>query len=192
MARTPSTMLELGTRRAFDLPNYNTGTGEERVSVRDAAGPRGCWSCSSATTALRHPRRRRTRPPRARRQGSRHRGCRHQRQRHPQTPADAPVHMTGSRETGLHFPYLFDETREVAKATKPPARPTSSSSMPTSTSPTGASSTTPVGLRRAHHGKDLRRAINAVVAGEDVGTDQKPSMGCNIKWKPGNEPDYFG
>ena len=40
-------------------------------------------------------------------------------------------------------------------------------------------------------GSDLRRAIDAVLQGRSVGEDQKPSMGCNIKWKPGNEPSYF-
>jgi len=40
-------------------------------------------------------------------------------------------------------------------------------------------------------GEDLRRAIDAVLAGRSVDTNQKPSLGCNIKWKPGNEPAYF-
>lgn len=40
-------------------------------------------------------------------------------------------------------------------------------------------------------GLDLRSALNAVLAGEKVNSNQKPSIGCNIKWKPGNEPDYF-
>jgi hypothetical protein len=40
-------------------------------------------------------------------------------------------------------------------------------------------------------GKDLRAALDAVLAGRAVPAKQKPSMGCNIKWKPGNEPDYF-
>ena len=40
-------------------------------------------------------------------------------------------------------------------------------------------------------GEDLRAALEAVLAGEEVDPRQKPSMGCNIKWKPGNEPDYF-
>jgi thiol-disulfide isomerase/thioredoxin len=39
-------------------------------------------------------------------------------------------------------------------------------------------------------GADLRAAIGAVLAGEPVSGEQEPSMGCNIKWKPGNEPDY--
>ena len=40
-------------------------------------------------------------------------------------------------------------------------------------------------------GKDLRAAIDAVLKGEPVTTNQKASIGCNIKWKKGNEPDYF-
>ena len=40
-------------------------------------------------------------------------------------------------------------------------------------------------------GKDLRAAIDAVLAGKKANEAQRPSMGCNIKWKPGNEPDYF-
>lgn len=41
-------------------------------------------------------------------------------------------------------------------------------------------------------GQDLRQAIEAVLADKPVDANQKPSIGCNIKWKPGNEPDYFG
>jgi hypothetical protein len=41
-------------------------------------------------------------------------------------------------------------------------------------------------------GKDLRDAVDAVLAGRPVSTHQRPSMGCNIKWKPGNAPEYFG
>jgi hypothetical protein len=40
-------------------------------------------------------------------------------------------------------------------------------------------------------GKDLRAALDAVLAGKPVPANQKPSIGCNIKWKSGNEPDYF-
>lgn len=41
-------------------------------------------------------------------------------------------------------------------------------------------------------GKDLRTAIDAVLGGKSLSEEQKPSIGCNIKWKPGNEPNYFG
>jgi peroxiredoxin len=40
-------------------------------------------------------------------------------------------------------------------------------------------------------GADLRAAIDALLAGQPVSQDQKPSLGCNIKWKPGNEPEYY-
>jgi hypothetical protein len=40
-------------------------------------------------------------------------------------------------------------------------------------------------------GKDLRAALDAVLAGKPVAIEQHPSMGCNIKWKSGQEPDYF-
>jgi hypothetical protein len=41
-------------------------------------------------------------------------------------------------------------------------------------------------------GADLRAAINAVLQGKNIPPEQKPSIGCNIKWKQGNEPDYTG
>jgi peroxiredoxin len=41
-------------------------------------------------------------------------------------------------------------------------------------------------------GQDLRQAINAVLEDLEMSGEQKPSIGCNIKWKPGNQPDYFG
>ena len=40
-------------------------------------------------------------------------------------------------------------------------------------------------------GRDLRAAIDAVLAGQAVSTDQKPSIGCNIKWRRGDEPRYY-
>lgn len=40
-------------------------------------------------------------------------------------------------------------------------------------------------------GRDLRAALDAVLAGQPVSADQQPSIGCNIKWKPGNQPEYF-
>ncbi len=40
-------------------------------------------------------------------------------------------------------------------------------------------------------GKDLRAALDSALAGKKISEDQKPGIGCNIKWKPGQEPDYF-
>ena len=41
-------------------------------------------------------------------------------------------------------------------------------------------------------GKDLRAALDAVLEGKPVAAEQKPSLGCNIKWRAGNEPEYYG
>ncbi len=108
-------------------------------------------------------------------------------------PADSPEQMVReSEERGYGFPYLFDETQEVAKAYRAACTPDFyvfdadrrlvyrgqlDDSRPDSGIPvTGA---------------DLRRAVDAVLAGEPVPEAQQPSIGCNIKWRPGNEPDYF-
>ncbi|QDL11449.1 thioredoxin family protein [Brasilonema octagenarum UFV-E1] len=48
------------------------------------------------------------------------------------------------------------------------------------------------GNGKAVTGRDLRAAIDAVLSGQRVTDNQMPSIGCNIKWKPGNEPSYFG
>ncbi|HVO33599.1 MAG TPA: thioredoxin family protein, partial [Elusimicrobiota bacterium] len=40
-------------------------------------------------------------------------------------------------------------------------------------------------------GKDLRAAMDSLLSGKPVAADQRPAIGCNIKWKPGNEPTYF-
>jgi hypothetical protein len=47
------------------------------------------------------------------------------------------------------------------------------------------------GNDRPNDGRDLRAAMDHLIAGTPVSLDQKPSLGCNIKWKPGSAPDYF-
>jgi peroxiredoxin len=107
-------------------------------------------------------------------------------------PEDGPEGMIQeARAADYTFPYLFDETQEVAKAFKAACTPDLflfdaggtlvyrgqfDSSRPRSAVPvTGA---------------DIRSAATAVLVGNPVSIDQKPSIGCNIKWKRGNEPDY--
>jgi len=92
-------------------------------------------------------------------------------------PDDAPERIAEmARE--LPFPLLYDETQEVAKAYR-------------------AACTPDLFLFDSQHnnrpltGRDLRAAIDAVLAGKPVKSDQRASIGCNIKWKPGNEPDYY-
>ena len=108
-------------------------------------------------------------------------------------PADSPEQMVHEAEDrGYTFPYLYDETQEVAKAYRAACTPDfflfdrdrrlvyrgqfDSSRPDSGTAPTGS---------------DLRAALDAVLAGKKPSEKQTPSIGCNIKWIPGKEPDYF-
>jgi peroxiredoxin len=109
-------------------------------------------------------------------------------------PADAPERMREERQAvGWTFPYLYDETQEVARAYRAACTPDiflfdgerrlvyrgqfDGSRPGNGVAPTGA---------------DLRAALDAVLQGQPAPAEQRPSMGCNIKWKPGNEPEWFG
>jgi peroxiredoxin len=108
-------------------------------------------------------------------------------------PADSPARMAEeAKAAGYLFPYLYDESQAVAKAYRAACTPDFylfdynqmlvyrgefDDSRPGNGTPVT--------------GKALRSALDAVLAGKPVSPQQKPSLGCNIKWKPGNEPDYF-
>ena len=108
-------------------------------------------------------------------------------------PQDSPEQMVHEAEQrGYVFPYLFDDDQAVAQSYHAACTPDffvfdkdqklvyrgqmDSSRPKTDTEPTG---------------EDLRAALDAVLAGESPADEQTPSIGCNIKWKEGNEPDYF-
>ena len=108
-------------------------------------------------------------------------------------PQDGPDHMAELvREMGWKFPFLLDRTQEAGRAYHAACTPDFfvfdaarclryrgqlDDSRPSNGRPvTGA---------------DLRAAIDAVMSGKAAAAEQRPSIGCNIKWKPGNEPDYF-
>ncbi len=105
-------------------------------------------------------------------------------------PDDRPELMAQEARTrGYTFPYLVDETQEVAKAYSASCTPdfflfdaenqlVYRGQLDDSRPESGLPAT----------GADLRAALNAVLESRPVPEDQKPSMGCNIKWKPGNEP----
>ena len=106
-------------------------------------------------------------------------------------PDDAPEKLAEiARELG--FPLLYDESQEVAKAYRAACTPDFflfdenrrlvyrgqlDDSRPGNNMPLT--------------GRDLGAAIDAVLSGKPVSQEQRASIGCNIKWKPGNEPDYF-
>jgi hypothetical protein len=108
-------------------------------------------------------------------------------------PADSPEQMVHeSEQRGYPFAYLFDETQEVAKAYGAACTPDFylfdsnrklvyrgqlDSSRPDSGVPVT--------------GEDLRKAIDGLLGSQPIPELQRPSIGCNIKWRPGNEPEYF-
>lgn len=107
-----------------------------------------------------------------------------------QEPEDTPEGLREQVErVGFTFPYLIDESQDVAKAFKAACTPDfflfdgdrllayrgrMDGSRPRNDEPIT--------------GEDLRRAIEAVLEGKDIPGEQLPSMGCSISWKPGNEP----
>ncbi|MGD2134594.1 MAG: thioredoxin family protein [Gemmatimonadales bacterium] len=109
-------------------------------------------------------------------------------------PQDGPEHMkqlAGSE--GWTFPFLLDEDQEVAKKFRAACTPdfylfdgdhrlVYRGQLDDSRPDSGIPLT----------GNDLRAALDALLAGKPPLEEQKPSLGCNIKWKKGNEPEYFG
>ena len=93
---------------------------------------------------------------------------------------------------GYTFPYLFDEGQDVAKAYRAACTPDfflfdadRKLAYRGQLDDSRPSNSTPV------DGRDLRAALDALLDGEAPATNQQPSIGCNIKWIAGNEPDYF-
>jgi len=109
-------------------------------------------------------------------------------------PDDAPEAMAAeAEEAGYGFPYLVDETQEVAKSYGAACTPDfflfdGAQALVYRGQMDGSRPGNDVPVT----GEDLRRALDAVLAGRPVPEEQRPSLGCNIKWKPGNEPDYCG
>lgn len=109
-------------------------------------------------------------------------------------PEDAPTKLAEmARTLGFNFPLCYDEDQSTARryaaactpdffvydsAHKLAYRGQLDGSRPGNAEPVT--------------GRDLRAALDAVLAGRSAGAEQRPSMGCNIKWKAGNEPVFSG
>lgn len=109
-------------------------------------------------------------------------------------PDDSPEKMKAfAAANGFTFPYLFDEDQSVAKMYKASCTPDfflyDESRL---LAYRGQLDSSRPGNDEPNDGADLRAAIDAVLRGEQPSAEQMPSIGCNIKWKPGNEPEYFG
>jgi peroxiredoxin len=191
MAATPSTMLELGTA----LPPFRLrDLSGKAVTSSDFAGSKGvlvafiCPHCPY----VRHVRSEFARLAK----GFQERGVAVLAINSNDVtafPDDSPDGMRKEAdEVGYTFPYLFDEMQDVAKAFRAACTPDFflfdarqrlvyrgqfDDSRPKSEVPVT--------------GNDLKAAVDAVLAGKPVSADQRPSLGCNIKWKQGAEPEYF-
>ena len=192
MARTPSTMLPLGTQAPdFSLANVD-GRTVALADLKDAKALLVVFMCNHCPfvkhVAPELARLAKDYQPR----GVAVVGINSNDAIH--YPDDAPAKMVEeARNRGYIFPYLFDDSQQVAKAYRAACTPDFflfdksrqlvyrgqlDASRPESGIPvTGA---------------DLRAALDALLAGKAPSPDQKPSIGCNIKWKAGNEPDYYG
>ena len=108
-------------------------------------------------------------------------------------PADNPSKMRElARERDFHFPYLYDETQSVAKSYKAACTPDFFLfDHELSLYYRGRYDESRPGNGLPVNGLDLKGAVDQLLKGEPPTDSQHPSMGCNVKWKPGNEPDYF-
>ncbi len=192
MARTESTMLELGTQAPdFSLPDTN-GKQISLANFSEAKGLLVMFMCNHCPYVIH----------------LRDALAAFAKEYQPQGlavvginsndasnyPDDSPEKMAAEVATqGYTFPYLYDESQAVAKAYMAACTPDFflfdenkklvyrgqfDDSRPRNDIPVT--------------GVDLRSAVDALLNGDEIEEQQKPSMGCNIKWKPGNEPEYFG
>ena len=114
-------------------------------------------------------------------------------------PEDGPENLARqSMEKGWNFPYLLDLEQSFAKALRAACTPEFFlfSSIETTDNEKllryrGQLDDSRPGNKIPVSGKDLRLALNAVLDGGEVSHEQKPSIGCNIKWHPGKEPSWF-
>jgi thiol-disulfide isomerase/thioredoxin len=189
MARTPSTMLALGTKApAFSLPD----TEGNLVASEGAAGrPLLVMFLSNHCPFVKHIRAELARVGRDYGRDVFIVGINSNDA--VAYPDDSPAKMKEeTRLAGYTFPYLFDETQGVAKAFAAACTPDfflfdRAHSLVYRGQLDGSrpGNTVPV------TGTELRAALDALLAGRAIPSEQKPSLGCNIKWKPGANPSYW-
>jgi len=192
MARTESTMLELGTQAPdFNLPDTN-GNQVSLANFKDAKGMLVIFMCNHCPYVIHLRDALAELAKEYQAKGLAVVGINSNDASN--YPDDSPEKMAEEVATqGYTFPYLYDESQAVAKAYMAACTPDFflfdaeqklvyrgqfDDSRPRNDEPvTGA---------------DLRAAIDALLNGTAIPVEQKPSMGCNIKWKEANAPDYFG
>ena len=108
-------------------------------------------------------------------------------------PADGPEQMRReSTEQGYRFPYLLDADQSVAKAYRAACTPDFYVfDADRKLAYRGQLDGSRPGNGIPVDGRDLRAALDAILDGRPAEQHQVPSIGCNIKWRPGNEPEYY-
>ncbi len=108
-------------------------------------------------------------------------------------PQDGPAEMAAeAKSAGYNFPYLYDESQDVAKAYSAACTPDFFLfDRERKLVYRGQFDDSRPGNDKPITGADLRTACDAALGGKPVTANQKPSIGCNIKWKKGHEPKYF-
>ena len=194
MALTPSTMLDLGTQ----APNFSLkSTSGEMVSLDDFKGKKGLlviFMCNHCPYVIHLKQALMEYADEYTNKGIAVVGINSNDVEN--YPADSFEKM---QEEGYNFTYLLDDSQDVAKAYRAACTPDfflfdesfklAYRGQFDSSRPNRPSRPAP---DIAITGEDLKTATEAVLAGQPTPSDQKPSMGCNIKWKPDNEPDYYG
>lgn len=193
MARTPSQMIDLGTEAPdFSLPDVVSGKTISLDDFPDAKGFMIAFICNHCPFV----------------QLIRHEFARYGREytdkgiaviainsndihAHPEDGPDAM--RDDARRFGYAFPYCLDEDQSVAKTYQAACTPDlylfdADRKLVYRGQFDGARPGNDVPVT----GADLRAATDALLAGRAIPEDQKASLGCNIKWKPGNEPAYYG
>lgn len=187
MARTPSNMLPLGTRAAdFVLPDTVSG---KTLSLRDVAGPRGtvvmfiCNHCPFVQHVN----------PEIVRLAGDYGGSgigfvaisSNDVEKYPE---DHPEKMkTTAEREGYPFPYLYDASQDTARNYRAACTPDFYLFGPDlRLIYRGQLDGSRPGNDIPLSGQDLRKALDCLLAGKPVPSDQKPSIGCNIKWKTGS------
>ena len=109
-------------------------------------------------------------------------------------PEDSPEKLKAmAEEYSFNFPVCYDETQEVAKAYQAACTPDFFLfDRDFKLAYRGQLDDSRPSLDIPVTGKDLRDAIDSLLANKPIPEPQKPSLGCNIKWKAGNEPEYYG
>ncbi len=113
-------------------------------------------------------------------------------------PQDGPEQLADqARRHGWNFPYLFDEQQSLARDLRAACTPefylfSAEADGRQSLRYRGQLDGSRPGNAQPLNGQDLRAALDAVLSGSPVNPEQTASVGCNVKWNPGQEPEWFG